>query len=496
MSYLMGIDVGTSSVKAAIMGADGNIISSDIKDYPISIPKEGYAEQDPETWWKETSAVIRNSLLKAHISATDIKCIGLSGQMHGTVLLDRDYNCVRPAIIWCDQRSKSQVNHVYSKISKDELGKITLNQVFTGFLLSSLLWVRDNEPDVYSKIYKVILPKDYIRYRLSGNVASEVTDAAGSLAFDVIKQKWSESIFEALGLDGSMFVDIGYPLEIAGYVTSKAAGETGLKEGTPVVYGGGDQPMQALGNGIISPGTVSVTIGTGGQVFTPLSKPVYDPAFRTHTFCNVFCDSWYMMGATLCAGLSLRWLKDNIFNIKDFSVIDEEAEKIPPGSEGLIFLPYLVGERTPHIDPNARGTFFGLTLKHNYSHLAKAVMEGVAFALKDSIELFKSLNVKVDTIIASGGGARSKLWMQILADVLEKDIYITNTLEQACTGAAIAAGVGCGIYSGIEDACRRVVKLNNKPVVPNGNNAEKYRQYYNIFKDLYVANKNIFTKFG
>lgn len=494
MSYLMGIDLGTSSVKTLIVDPDGNIKGSGQEDYVFDIPYEGYAEQDPEVWWKATVSTIKNALSSSGIQAGEVACIGFSGQMHGMVLIDKALQVVRPAVIWCDQRSKKQVEEIYERVGRSELGRLTLNPVATGFQTPSLMWVKEHEPENYERTYKVLLPKDYIRLRLTGEIGTDITDASSTLAFETANGKWSEKLLKILGLDIEKYPVCKRPFDIAGTVTSLAAGETNLKPGTKVVFGGGDQPMQAVGNGIVSSGTVSSTIGTGSIIFTASDKPIYDKKLRMHTFSNAVPDVWSVMGATLCGGLSLRWLKDNITKNTDYKSIDKIAGILPPGSGGLIFLPYLGGERTPHMDPYARGIFFGLTLNHSQGNMARAVMEGVVFALRDSLEIFRALGIASNKVIASGGGAKSPLWLKIQADIFNQEVYTTQMTEQACTGAAIMAGVGCGEYSSVQEACSQVVKHNNVPVLPDPENVKIYDHYYQIYKELYERNKDLYRR--
>jgi xylulokinase len=494
MGYLLGIDLGTSSVKTALVDIYGKILAVASEEYSIEIPCQGFAEQNPEVWWKAAVNTIRAVLVKSGISSDEIKSIGLSGQMHGTVVINKDLQPLRPAIIWCDQRTVSQVQKIYTQVGMERLGEITLNPVAVGFQVASMLWIRENEPEIYNNIYKVILPKDYIRLKLTGKVGTDITDASSTLSFDTKKLEWSEDIIDATGLDIDKYPEVGLPYSIAGEVTGSAETETGLKKGTLVVYGGGDQPMQAVGNGIVEPGLVSSTIGTGGQIFTLAQEPIYDRKLRTHTFSNAVPNTWNILGASLCAGLSLRWLRENIIAKTRYDELDKAAELLPPGSEGLVFLPYLTGERTPHMDPHARGVFFGLSLKHNYVHMARAVMEGVVFALLDSLNIFKGLGIPMNKVIASGGGARSKLWLQMQADIFNMEVYTTKSVEQACLGAAIMAGIGCGIYSDVVQACKVAVKINDEPIVPIEDNVRKYRHFYNIFGELYSCNKHLFQQ--
>lgn len=494
MSYLLGIDLGTSSVKTVVMDETGNIKSVAQKGYGIIIPKQGYAEQHPQTWWDSTIETIRTALSRAQISPDNIKGIGLSGQMHGMVLVDSDYQVIRPAIIWSDQRTREEVSEMYSILGKDFLGEITRNPVSTGFQTPSLLWVKKHEPDTYKRIYKVLLPKDFIRLRLTGEIGTEMTDASATSSFDPKLNNWAEELIRKLGLDPSIYPTVYSPTDIAGEITGQVAQETGLQKGTPVVYGGGDQPMQAVGNGIVEPGQVSLTIGTGGQVLSIIPEPIYDKELRTHTFCNAVPGTWNIMGAHLAAGLSLSWLNQNILSDLSYEEVNSLVESIQPGSEGLIFLPYLIGERTPHMDATARGTFLGLTLKHNKAHLIRSVMEGVVFALRDSVEIFKGLDIEMNKFIASGGGARSDVWVKIQASMLNQEIYRIHQPEQACVGAAIIAGVGINLYPSIQEATKLIIKMDENPILPDPNSVTVYNEMYELYKQTYQNNKEIFAR--
>ena len=496
MSVLIGIDLGTSCVKVEAINVENRKMALARNFYDISIPASGFAEQNPEDWWNATlDALIK---VKSHIGAVneDIKGIGLSGQMHGMVLLDKGLNVIRPAIIWCDQRSKKQVGKIYRKLGKEAFKNITLNPLNTGFLIASLLWIKENEEESYKKIYKVLLPKDFLRFRLTGELGTDYSDASASLAFDVRKGAWSEEILNAIGIDIDIFPQFKNSFEIAGTLTDSASFATGLAKGTPVAYGGGDQQMQALGNGLTSPGMASSTIGTGGQIFTPVDSPVYDEQFRLHTFCNALPESWCLMGASLSAGLSLKWLSDNIFDGASFKIFDEEAGKIAAGSDGVVFLPYLIGERTPHMDPNAKAMFFGLTLKHTKANLIRAVMEGVTFSLKESLDIMRQNGIVINRVIASGGGAKSKLWRQIQADIFNTDIYTTNVSEQACNGAIITAGVAVSLFRSPKEAISNLVDFDKPVTHPDPNNASIYDHYYSVYKELYKKNKQLFRKLG
>lgn len=494
LSALLGIDIGTSSVKSIVIDSEGTILGFSQIEYAIDIPALGHAEQDPSVWWElvcRTSAV---AIRQANLNGKDICGIGLSGQMHGLVALDEQGNVLRPAIIWCDQRTIRQKDYVETQFTREQLGELIQNPVSTGFQLLSLLWIRENEPDTFRKIRKVLTPKDYIRYRLTGEIGTEITDASGTLAFNVSGRTWSEPLLVKLGIDPDLFPAFYNPWEVSGAVTQQASLESRLQAGTPVVFGGADQPMQAIGNGIIDTGTISCTLGTGGQLFTPLDRPVYDTNLRTHTFVHAVPNRWYLLGATMSAGLSLKWLANNIIRNQNYRHLDESAEQISAGSEGLIFLPYLTGERTPHMNPFSKGVFFGLTLKHQSAHLVRAALEGVAFSLRDSLEIFKELGVQSKRLIISGGGRKSLLWKQIIADILNQEVYSSNMKEQACVGAAITAGVGIQMYSSMEQACSAVVKIDETPVAPIAQNRELYDHYYFLYKDLYRINQELFTR--
>ncbi len=493
MSYLLGIDLGTSSVKSLIIDTEGHIISVGQEDYDFDIPQIGYAENDPMVWWNATKNTIRTALAKGKIIPSEIKGIGFSGQMHGLVAVDKNGQVVRKGIIWADQRSSEQINFVKEKIGLEKFSKVTLNAPATGFMLLSLLWVKDNEPENYRKIDKVMMPKDFIRMKLTGKIGTESVDASSSVAFDTAGRHWAWELIDELGLERDLFPECKEACDIAGEIIPEAAAETGLTVGTPVVYGGGDQPMQSVGNGLVRPGYVASNIGTASQIACCVDRPVYDPQLRTNTFCHADKNIWTILGASLNGGIAQKWLRDNIFYKESFKKLDAEAETIEPGSEGLIFLPYLCGERTPCLDPLSRGIFFGLTIKHTKAHMVCAVMEGMVFSLKDGLEIFNSLGVTTDKIIASGGGAKSPLLLQMQADVFEQDIYTTESKEQASFGAAICAGVGVGIYDSLAAACDQLIVMSPVVTHPIPENSKVYRQRYQVYKQLYGRNKDLFS---
>ncbi len=495
---LMGIDLGTSSVKTVLMGRNGTVLSSHAVAYPIDSPQDGFAEQQPELWWEAAAETIRAAMLKATVHPTDIAGVGFSGQMHGLVMVDEHHQAVRPAIIWPDRRSTGQIKQAYEKLGREAITKTTLNCLFPGFQLSSLLWIKENEPENLKKTKWAVAPKDYLRLQLCSGpgpeeAATEITDASATLAFDTGNRSWAEELITKLGLPRSLYPSCSEPHRIAGNVSKEAAKATGLLAGTPVVFGGADQAMQAVGNGIIGTGIVSTTIGTGGQVFAFSSRPVMNPDLNTHTFCHAVPGSWYVLGATLSAGLSLRWFRERISGGRTFEEMSREAENVPAGSNGLVFLPYLNGDRTPHLDPDAKGIFFGLTYEHTRAHMTRAIMEGVAFSIKESLEIIKILNIPLDKVIASGGGAKSPLWRQIQADVYGKVLFTVTNDEQACAGAAMTAGIGTGIYRDFSDACSQVVRFEDSTTVPDPAAAETYRTRFEVYRELYRRNRDLFT---
>lgn len=493
MSYLMGIDLGTSSVKTIIMDIDGKIAGLAQENYNVETPAIGYAEQDIEQLWEATARTIKQSIANSAVNPSDIKSIGFSGQMHGLVLVDNKLKPIRPAIIWADQRSKHQIDDIYRIVGKDSFRKTTLNSPSTGFFICSLMWIRDNEPGNYSRIYKAVLPKDYIRYKLCGTLETDVTDASATLAFDTSNRCWAFDIIEKIGIDTGFFTAFGETYQIAGETTGECEEKTGLYRSTPVVYGGGDSLMHSVGNGIIRPGIISVNIGTAGQLSSAVKFPIYDKLFRTNTFCHAKEDLWIIFGGHLNGGIVLNWLRNNFFPSLSYKDFDNIAAEIPAGSEGILFLPYLSGERTPYQDPNAKGIFFGMTLMHSYKHMIRAVMEGVILSLRLSLEIFKELNIPIEKVIASGGGAHSNVWLQMQADIFHTEIYTACGKEEACTGAAIVAGVGVKIYDSIEQACASIIKYKPEVTIPKSENIGIYDEAFERIKMLYLNNKNLFS---
>lgn len=489
MSVILGIDLGTSSVKAMLLDSGKGVVSVESSSYEVDIPKEGYAEQDPEKWWLETKTVLGKLKVKHPETFSAVKAVGFSGQMHGIVITDAAGRPLRPAILWLDQRSKEQLLGINREMDFEEMGKIFSNRAFTGFAFPSLMWVQDNEPWVLEKAGAVLMPKDYIRFKMTGLLASDVTDASATALFQTPERNWAFDVIDKFGLPGNIFPACGESMEIAGEVTAWCEEQCGLKAGTKVIYGCGDQMAQSIGNGVFKEGEVISNIGTGGQISTYIREPKYDKLLRTHTFCHALDKAYTIYGATLCSGMSLNWLKNKVLAVGDFDQMSSMAEEIDPGCGGLVFLPYLSGERTPHMNPSAKGMFFGLRLCQDKRYLSRAVMEGVTFSLRDSLTIFGELGIRCDTVIASGGGANSDVWLQIQADIFNKNVKVCRVNEQACLGTCILAGVGTGIFSGVEEAAGRFVGFREKIYTPLRENVEVYEEQYQVFRELYGANE-------
>lgn len=503
MSYLIGIDLGTSGVKTVLFDESGKPVASSTVEYPLYQPNLGWAEQDPEDWWKGTCESINNVMLKSGVNKQDVKGVGLSGQMHGAVLLDKNDKVLRKAIIWCDQRSAAECDQITQLVGKERLIEITANPALTGFTASKVMWVKNNEPQIFEKIAKILLPKDYIRLRLTGEYATEVSDASGMQFMNIAQRKWSSEVLGKLEISESMLGKMYESQEVTGKVTASAAAITGLNEGTIVVGGAGDQAAGAVGNGIVKPGVVSSTIGTSGVVFAYTDKLTIDPLGRVHTFCHAVPNTYHIMGVTQGAGLSLKWFRDNfcmeelmtaeLSNIDVYKLLDAEAENITPCSDGLVYLPYLMGERTPHLDPDARGVFFGLTAKHTKPHFVRSIMEGVTYSLRDCLEIIRGMGVEVSEVRASGGGGKSKIWRQMQADVFGTNINRIFSDEGPALGVAILAGVGAGIYDSVPQACSNVIKVKDS-LPPISENIKKYDDFYKLYVQLYKSLKGDFKQ--
>lgn len=493
MPHYLGIDLGTTGLKTVITDEKGAILGSGYCEYPLSIPEAGYAEQDPELWYAVLCKAIPAALNQAKLRAESIRGVGFSGQMHGLVMLDAQKKLLAPAIIHCDGRAAVQKKKIMECVGTEKLGQWVQNQVHSGFQALSLLWVKENRPEIYEKLRHALLPKDYLRFRLCGELGTEPTDACSTLLYDGVNMRWSRELIDVIGIDASVLPDAAHrPYEIAGYVSEAAARETGLAKGTVVAFGGGDQPMQAVGNGLLHTGHSSVNLGTSGQVFVATDRPVYDPLLRTHTFCHAPKDMWYVMGAVLNACLAANWFNGKVLDTQDYISMHAEAKKTLPGAGGLIFLPYLTGERTPHMNEFARGAFIGLTLGHTRADMERAVLEGVAYSLRDSLEIVRSLKLPIDKMILSGGGGRSALWSQILADVLDLPLYRTETKEQAALGAILCTQVACGEYADLFEACSMVVRFSPDCVEPDPKNRSVYDDGYEIYRRAYENNEALF----
>lgn len=503
MKYLLGIDVGTSGTKTVLFGTEGNTVASALSEYPLYQPHIGWAEQDPQDWWNAVTETISRVIRSSGVNPSEIKGVGLSGQMHGMVLLDKSGSVLRPSIIWCDQRTQAECDQITELIGRDRLVEITANPALTGFTASKVMWVKNHQPELFKHIYKVLLPKDYIRYKLTGVFATEVSDASGTQFLDVPGRRWSEEVLVKLGFSPDWMPEVYESHEISGTVSAEAARLTGLKQGTPVAGGGGDQAAGAVGNGIIQPGVISSTIGTSGVVFASMDQVRMDPKGRTQTFCHAIPDTWHVMGVTQAAGLSLQWMRTHFggmereladfMGVDPYILMDKEAERANPGCDGLIYLPYLMGERAPHLDPYARGVFFGLTARHGRCEMIRSVMEGVAYSLRDCLEIIRDMQVPIREVRASGGGGKSPLWRQMQADVFQTPIAITNSKEGPALGAALLAGVGAGVYRDVNEACEKaiqVVKVQN----PIEENIPVYEKYYEVYTDLYPALKGSYRK--
>jgi xylulokinase len=492
--YWMGIDCGTGGTRALLVDEQGKVKSGFTAPHEeMRMERPMWAEQRPEDWWDAAQKAVRGVLAQSGVSGKSIRGIGLSGQMHGLTLLDEAASVIRPALIWCDQRSQTQVDFVNAKIGRENVLKYTANPVLTGFTLPKLLWVRDNEPKNFERVRKVLLPKDYLRFCLTGEYATEVSDASGTSMFDVVNRRWSYEMMDGLGLDRSILPECTESSEISGCVSKAAAEATSLEPGTPVAGGGGDQASSAVGNGIVEPGIVSDTLGTSGVVFAHMEKAAYDPQGRVHTFCHAVRGKWHVMGVTQGAGLSFQWFRNQLAPGTDYDALTAEASGAPPGSNGLYWLPYLMGERTPHLDAAARGGWIGITAKHTRADLIRSLLEGVTYSQKDCLDIVEGLGVPLASVRASGGGAKSPFWRQLLADVFEKRVVVLATQEGSAYGAALLALVGTGAYSSEPEVCRAAIR-EVESVTPRAESAEVYRHGHRIFQSLYPALKPLYPR--
>ncbi len=486
---LLGIDVSTTGVKALLIDSDGAIVDSFTSPLQLSNPRPLWSEQHPHDWWQAAVNSIQQVLSK--ISAGEIAAIGLTGQMHGLVLLDERGEVLRPAILWNDQRCAAECDEIRARIGKERLVQVSGNDALTGFTAPKIVWVRKHEPEVYSRARHVLLPKDYLRYKLTAEFAMDKADGSGTLLFDLEKRDWSTDVLDALEIPTAWLPRTFEGPEITGKISREAAAATGLQEGTVVVAGGGDQSAQAVGVGAIRPGVMAVTLGTSGVVFAATESPLIESEGRLHAFCHAVPDRWHLMGVMLSAAGSLQWYRDTLAPNGPFAELVDEAANVPAGSDGLLFLPYLCGERTPHPDPLARGAWVGLTNRHTRSHLTRAVLEGVAFGLKDIFSLMQDVGLReIDQVRISGGGAKSNVWRQILADILESELVTVNTTEGAAYGAALLAGVAAGVWSNVDSACAETIRVSDR-ITPNVTNVSRYAEMYRQYQALYPALRTI-----
>jgi len=501
--YVLGVDVGTTGAKALLVDTAGAVVARATHEYPLHTPRPGWAEQDPEDWWRGTVAAIRDVMAKSGAGPEEVRGLGLSGQQHGSVFLDKDGRVLREALLWCDQRTQAQCEWIHETVGFEAVVAETLNPVLTGFQAPKIVWLRDNEPQLYEKLRMILLPKDYVRYRLTGEFATEVSDAAGTSLLNVARRDWSDIMLRGLGLSKEMLPKVFESPVASTAIGQTAAGETGLRAGLPVAGGGGDNACSAVGNGVIEEGIVQVSVGTSGTVFSPMNEPRRDLKLRVHTFCHAVPGQWHAMGVMLMAGGSLRWFRDELCaeekaeaerrGVDPYEIITGKAATAPIGSEGLIFLPYLTGERTPHADPNARGVFLGIGLRHTKGHLARAIMEGVCYGLRDSLEILREMGLAISEVRATGGGARSPFWRQMQSDVFRTPLVTMAIDEGAAFGAALLGGVAGGVWPDVASACQAAVRTK-EPVKPNRKASAIYNKYYPTYRGLYRSLRRHFAR--
>jgi len=506
MAHLLGIDIGTSGTKTLICNNRGKVLATATAEHPISSPKPGWSEQNPLDWWnatiKATKAVVHN----AKIKGADISAIGLSGQMHGSVFLADNEKPLRPALLWNDQRTGKQCAEITQKAGgREALIELVANPALTGFTAPKILWVRENEPRVYEKTKHILLPEDYIRYMLTGEYATEVSDASGMLLLDVVNRTWSEKLLGLLQIDKSLLPRLNESPDITGKLQARASQALGLSPGTPVVGGAGDQAAGAVGNGIVTSGIISATLGTSGVVFAHSDQPTRDPKGRVHTMCHAVPGKWCVFGCMLAAGGSFQWFRNQLGHdevhaakrrrVDPYELLIAEAQKSKPGSAGLFFLPYLTGERCPHPDPCARGAWIGLTNRTLRRDLIRSLLEGVTFGMRDALEIMKEMQIPIKEVRASGGGARSDFWRHLQADIYNQPIVQTNATEGPAYGVALLAGVGTGVWNSVEEACKASIKPAAR-ISPNKKLTAVYAPYYDVYRKLYDDLKDRFAEIG
>ncbi len=491
MTYYLGIDTSTTATKALLIDAAGSVVAVGRSEYDFETPRPLWSEQSPHLWWDATVEAIEAALRTADIDGAAVGAVGLTGQMHGLVLLDEAGEALRPAILWNDQRTQAECDEIRELIGRHRLIEITGNDALTGFTAPKILWVRNNEPELFARTKHVLLPKDYVRFRLTGEVAVDRAGGSGTMLFDLASRDWSADVVDALGIPRSVLPQTHEGPAITGTLSGMAAAATGLRPGTPVVAGGGDQAANGVGVGAVVPGIVAISIGTSGVVFAAADRPIIEPEGRLHAFCHAVPGTWHLMGVMLSAAGSYRWFRDALAPDHDYGALDAAAAAVGPGSNGLVFLPYLSGERTPHPDPTARGAFVGLTVRHELGHLARAVMEGVTFGLRDSVELMAN-EMDIGDVRVSGGGAASDIWLRIVADVLGRPVRVVGTAESAAHGASLLAAVGDGAFGSVREACAAAVRLGD--VIEPSSDAAPYDEAYRVYRDLYPALRHPFGR--
>jgi len=480
---LIGLDVGTSGARAVAITLDGEVVAAASEEYPLSTPRPGWTEQDPERWWDASQAVLNGVVSQLREAPLGL---GLTGQMHGSVFLDKADRVIRPALLWSDQRTASQCQEITKKVGPKRLVEITGNPAITGFQAPKILWLREEEPEAYARIRRVLLPKDYVRLRLTGEYATDVSDASGTLLLDLRSRTWSDDVLDALEIPRGWLPSVFESPQVSGAISDGGATATGLPPGLTVAAGAGDNAAAAVGNGIVREGLLSSSIGTSGVVFASSDTPRIDPRGRLHAFCHAIPGGYHLMGVTLAAGGSLRWWRDASGSGLDYEALAALAAQAPAGSEGLVFLPYITGERTPHMDAQARGAFIGLTVRHSLPHLTRAVMEGAVFSLKDCVDLMSGTGMQVTEVRVTGGGARSHLWRQLQADIFGLPVHRTRIEEGPAFGAALLAGVAAGVYADVFEAAG-LIQLDAEVNHPDPALTALYRRYHKAYKDLYSA---------
>lgn len=500
MKYLIGIDLGTSATKTVLFDEKGLAISSASYEYPMQQPHNGWAEQNPEDWYNATISTLKTVANESGVDCNDIVSLGISGQMHGLVMLDENCNVIRPSILWCDQRTGKECEELTEKLGLDTLIRVTANPALTGFTASKILWVKNNEPENFAKCRHILLPKDYLRFRLTGEFATEVSDASGMQLLDVPNRKWSDVMINALDIKEEYLAKVYESPEITGYINADTAEKTGLSTSISVVGGAGDNAAAAVGMGVVTQGKAFTTIGTSGVVFAHTDKPVIDSKGRVHTFCCAVPNAWHVMGVTQGAGLSLQWFKNNFCyeelqqasaeNKDVYQITDGKAKNISIGCDKLIYLPYLMGERTPHLDPDCRGVFFGISAMHTKSHFIRALMEGVTYSLYDCLIVLKEMGITPLSMLLCGGGSKSKLWKNMICDTFAIPVETAKSSDAAALGVAVLAAVGAGIYGSVKEACDNMVPDVTDTVNPDSNNTVEYRKYYNVYSSIYSSLKD------